>query len=218
MYTNIDTKEVLDHLHSQVQPHVLYALKLIMKQNVFQFSDTFWHQKQGTAMGTPTTCMWATLFFADHKQHLCDKYKDYLLYWSWYIDDGLGIWNWTGTSKCAQAFDNIKQDINGTSLEWEVNQPTNQVHYLDLTLTITNGLIESTLYEKLLSLYLYLPPGSAHPPSVLKGLIAGSLLCIIQLTSNPVTCKQHISQLFTCLIARGYTASHLQLIFMTYLD
>jgi len=53
MYTNIDTKEALDRLCSKVQPHVLYALELIMKRNIFQFSDTWWLQKQGTAMGTP---------------------------------------------------------------------------------------------------------------------------------------------------------------------
>jgi len=53
MYTNIDTKEALDRLRSKVQPHVLYALELIMKRNIFQFSDTWWLQKQGTAMGTP---------------------------------------------------------------------------------------------------------------------------------------------------------------------
>jgi len=73
MYTYIDTKEALDRLRTCIKPHVLYALELIMKHNVFQFSDTFWHQKQGTAMGTPPACMWATLFFAEHEQHLCDK-------------------------------------------------------------------------------------------------------------------------------------------------
>jgi len=122
-------------------------------------------------------------------------------YWSWYINNGLGIWNWTSTTDCVQAFENFKWDINDTSLEWKVNNPTTWVNYLDLTLTITNGKIESTLYKKALSLYLYLPPGSAHPPGVLKGLIAGSLLRIICLTSNPVTRKLHVSQLFTRLIA-----------------
>jgi len=144
-------------------------------------------------MGTPPTCMWATLFFADHEQHLCSQYDQYLLHWSWYIDDGFGIWNWTGTTDCVQAFENFKRDINTTSLDWEVNSPSKWVNYLDLTLTISNGHVDSTLYEKSLSLYLYLPPGSAHPPGVLKRLIAGSLLHIIWLT----TTLPHVNSILT---------------------
>ncbi len=201
MYTNIDTGKALEKLSPMVPIHVLDALVLIMKHNVFQFSDTYWHQCHGTAMGTPPACMWATLFFASHEQHLKERYHMYLLHWSRYIDDGFGIWNWTGTPECLEAFNDFKCEINKTSLTWEVNSPQKQVHYLDLTLTITAGKIDSTLYEKSLSLYLYLPPGSAHPPGILKGLIAGSILQIVQLTSNPDTRKKHLSQMFTCLLA-----------------
>jgi len=196
MYTFIDTAESLDMLRPRTGEHVIEALKLIMTKNVFQFSDTYWHQLDGTAMGTPPACMWAMLYFANHEQHLCDKYKEYLLHWSRFIDDGLGIWNWTGTPECIEAFNQFKKDINDTSLDWEVNQPKACVNFLNLTLTITNGIVESTLFEKSLSLYLYLPPGSAHLPGILRGLIAGALLQIIKLTSNPVTWKKHISQLF----------------------
>jgi len=73
--------------------HVLNALELIMKRNVFQFSNTYWHQCRGTAMGTPPACMWATLFFASHEQHLKEQYHTYLLHWSRYIDDSFGIWD-----------------------------------------------------------------------------------------------------------------------------
>jgi len=137
--------------------------------------------------GYPPACMWATLFFADHEQQLCNQYQQFLLHWTRYIDDGFGIWNWTGTAECLEAFENFKRDINTTSLDWVVNRPSTRVNYLDLTLTISNGHVESTLYKKSLSLYLYLLPGSAHPPGVLKGLIAGTLLRILRLTSNPST-------------------------------
>jgi len=125
----------------------------------------------------PPAC--GLLFFDDHEQQLCTQYQQYLLHWSQYINNSCGIWNWTGTPECCQAFDNFKRDINTTSLDWVVNSPTKRVNYLDLTLTITTGYVETTLYEKSLSLYLYLPPGSAHPPGVLKGLITGTILCIV---------------------------------------
>jgi hypothetical protein len=54
MYTNIDTTHALKTLRKQGIPkHVLAALSLIMRNNFFRFSDTYWHQLNGTAMGTP---------------------------------------------------------------------------------------------------------------------------------------------------------------------
>jgi len=218
MYTNIDTAAVLEILQLLAKEHVIEALKLIMTQNIFQFSDTWWHQKQGTAMGTPPACMWATLYFSPHEELLHEQYKEYLLYWKQYIDDGFGIWNWTNTTACTEAFNNFKCDLNDTSLDWEVTGPTARVTYLDLTLTIQNGIVESTLYKKALNLYLYLPPGSAHPPGILKGLIAGDLLRIIWLTSNPLMRDIHICALYTQLLARGYTSSLLKPVFDTFLQ
>ncbi len=52
MYTNIPTDKALNELSTQLE-HVHDALDLIMNNNVFQFSDTFWKQRSGTAMGTP---------------------------------------------------------------------------------------------------------------------------------------------------------------------
>jgi len=93
MYTNINTTKALEELQPRTQEHVLKALEIIMRRNSFQFSDTYWRQKQGTAMGTPPACMWATLFFASHEQHLNEQYNKFLLHWSRYIDDGFGVWN-----------------------------------------------------------------------------------------------------------------------------
>ena len=63
MYTNIKTGPALHRIgksalenkeHLTVPPAVLMdALRLLMTNNVFQFGDTLWLQKVGTAMGAP---------------------------------------------------------------------------------------------------------------------------------------------------------------------
>jgi len=93
MYTYIDTEDALSKIQPLVKEHVSAALKRIMTRNIFQFSDNWWHQIAGTAMGTPPACMWATLYFAPQEEILRDRYQEYLLYWKHYIDDGFGIWN-----------------------------------------------------------------------------------------------------------------------------
>ena len=64
MYTNINTPmaliEIAQFIHqrearfSTIPTDALAEpLAIVMKNNVFRFGDTFWHQKTGTAMGTP---------------------------------------------------------------------------------------------------------------------------------------------------------------------
>jgi len=216
MYTYIPTAAALDKIHA-VPDHIIEALDLIMNNNIFQFSDTFWKQLSGTAMGTPPACMWATLFFDRHKQNLCTTYNRWLLDWACYIDDGIGIWNWDGSPECIQAFTDFKRELQQFHLTWEVSNPQASVNYLDITLTIKNGQISSDLFEKKLHLYLYLPRASAHPPGVLKGLIAGSILRIVCLTSNQHTRKCHLQNFYRRLLARGYTQTHILPIFNKYL-
>ena len=77
MYTNIHTGhaiiEIAQYLHQRESRFqyipadaLIEALSIVMRNNVFQFGDTFWHQKTGTAMGTPPAPTYANLFFAIH--------------------------------------------------------------------------------------------------------------------------------------------------------
>jgi hypothetical protein len=75
MYTNIDPNEGISTLekyfdefdneciNENIQKDLLLELTaLVMKTNVFQFGNTWWQQKIGTAMGTPCACIYATQF------------------------------------------------------------------------------------------------------------------------------------------------------------
>jgi hypothetical protein len=219
MYTNIDTSHALETLADTLPPHVLEALTIIMKSNVFQFSDRFFIQEDGTAMGSPPACMWATIYFAPHENKLSQKFREWLLLYKRYIDDGLGIWLWTGTPECITAWKAFKAEMQTFGkLRWDFEEPDTTQVFLDLRLTIRNGKIHSTLYEKSMNLYLYLPPHSAHPSGVLKGLVAGMLLRILRLTSDPSTRKAHVQRFFKRLLTRGWPADRIRPIFDKYIQ
>ena len=72
---------------------IIEAMSIIMTNNNFECGDTFFLQLLGTAMGTSAVVMWATLYYAYHKEHyLIPRHGEHLLYYQRFIDDMLIIW------------------------------------------------------------------------------------------------------------------------------
>jgi hypothetical protein len=106
MYTNIDPNKGINILTLYLEEFkhelsdtvintklIIDMMELIMNNNIFQFRDTFWLQKIGTAMGTPCACIYATIFFAwFERTKILIKYKDNLVIYKRQIDDIFGIW------------------------------------------------------------------------------------------------------------------------------
>ena len=52
-----------------------------------------------------------------------------------------------------------------------IQKPQKTVNFMDLTITSKDNKIHTTLFEKHQNLHLYIPPGSAHPPGLINGII-----------------------------------------------
>ena len=70
-------------------------------------------------------------------------------------------------------FRHINADYYG--LEWIFEERSKKVNYMDMTISIHEGRIVTSLYEKAMNLYLYIPPHSAHHQGVLTGLVSGNI-------------------------------------------
>ncbi len=105
MYTNIDTTtgvtSIRNLIHTNAEKNplnfptdlFLLVLETIINTNIFTFGDTFWHQLNGTAMGTPATPLYLILTLGHHKNStILHTFHHNLLYYKRYIDDVLGIW------------------------------------------------------------------------------------------------------------------------------
>ena len=187
MYNNIDTEHAIRVIewwlkkldqNKQLPPDfpleaVTYAMKTIMRNHIFEWGDLFFLQLLGTAMGTSSAVMWATLYYAYHEVHtLIPNHGHNLLYFKRFIDDIFGIWIGNATTEWTSFCDDV--DDYGI-LTWDIKQQklSKTVHFLDLTLTINNRTIISKTYQKTMNLYLYLPFASAHPQGCIKGTIYG---------------------------------------------
>jgi hypothetical protein len=120
-----------------------------MYNNIFQFGDSWWIQKIGTAMGTPCTCIYATIFFAwFERKHILTKYKDNLLLYKRQIDDIFAIW--IDTPDKPNQWQNFNNDLNKyCKLDWNTEQLSNSITFLDLTIWINqNGKLQYCTFQK----------------------------------------------------------------------
>lgn len=191
MYTNIDTThafqvitEFIENLPEEVgvHPGLIAGLEIVMKHCVFQFGQEFFLQLTGTAMGAPPAPMYATMYFAIHKNNIIKNFASHLAFYQRYINDGFGIWIDDGNNARFLSFQ-AKMDSFG-KLKWEFSNLSVCTNFLDVHLRIVGNKVTTQLHEKLLNLYLYIPPHSAHPPGVLKSIIYGRIQQINYLCNN----------------------------------
>ena len=217
MYTNIATNKALheiavyihqreDRFSSIPTDALTEALALVMKNNVFQFGNTFWHQLVGTAMGTPPAPTYANLTFAIHENPIIKKYPANLLLYKRYIDDIFGIWvHDDDENEDKRKYNEFKAAIDSyEGLDWDFEPLTQSLDYLDIVISIRGHRLHTTLFEKSTSLHLYIPPHSAHAPGVLTGLVLGMCQRIYTLCSDQEDISSLLRIFLFRLRARGY--------------
>ncbi|KAL7526057.1 hypothetical protein ACHAXR_001294, partial [Thalassiosira sp. AJA248-18] len=77
----------------------------------------------------------------------------------------------------------------GGKLKWTIKERSQEVIFLDLTITINKlNQIETRTYQKPMNMYIYIPQASAHPKKrVIMGVIFGELRRYKSKTSNVKT-------------------------------
>ena len=145
MYANINTNVALVliaeflrkncHKFSYNCEALIAALKLVFRNNHFRFGDLY------------------TVFYAIKEIVLLDKFGASLLLYKRYIYDVLAFWlpdpDTVENAKTQQAFQDCMNYFHTFS-----KPATSGIVFLDMSLSIKNGRIASTLYEKPLATYL----------------------------------------------------------------
>jgi len=227
MYTNIPTgralRKIKEHLRDNSDRYsadipieaTLDGLDMVMRLNIFTFGDMTFLQKRGTAMGAPPAPQIATIYYATEEAIFLPNFQSRLLYYRRYLDDVFGIWlHHEDPAQDALAWQQFQTAMNSnTGLTWKVSERSQRADFLDLTLTLNQGVISTTLFEKPLNLHLYIPPHSAHAPGLLPGIVFGTLFRIHTLCTDAEDKDQRTRTFYYRLKARGYQADKLQPLF-----
>ena len=93
---------------------------------------------------------------------------------------------------------------NYYGLEWILEESSDNVNYMDMTIAIRGDRIVTSLYEKEMNLYFYILPHFAHPPGSLTRLVCGNILSVHSICSKQDDINRRTKELYTMLLVRGY--------------
>ncbi|KAL7546969.1 hypothetical protein ACHAWF_010289 [Thalassiosira exigua] len=128
------------------------------------------------------------------------KYQNNLLLFRRFIDAMIGIWIGNDAS-----FHDFKQDVDNFGiLTWEFEEPSKSVDFLDLTIAIEGSSLTTKTYQKAMNLYQYIPPQSAHPPGMIKGIIFGLMRNYFLQNTRQLDYQDMAVKLFNRFVARGW--------------
>ena len=112
------------------------------------------------------------------------------------------------------AWKNFKENAPFGILEWEVEERTTSVNFIDLTIYINKDCkIETITYQKAINIYLYPPTTFSHPLSTICGMIYGTLRKYNEQNNHQKHYIEMTVLLFRRLAAHGWDNGLLQHIF-----
>jgi hypothetical protein len=158
MYTNIDTDHAIETISTYLvaslipnHPAIIAALDIVMQSCFFRFGDAYWHQIQGTAMGTPPAPCYATLYFGIHETfYILPTFQSRLGFYFRYIDNGLAAWiPHPDPDTDATLFNDFRTSLSYGKLTWTMTPRQLSISFLDLRITILpSGRLKTSLFEK----------------------------------------------------------------------
>ena len=191
---------------------------MIMTKNVFTFNEETWLQLLGCCMGSRVSPSYANLFMSVlEKKILQDcpqNLKQYLFLWKRFIDDILCVWS--GTWDQFMEFYNY---INGYHHTMKFDTPCynsedNSCNFLDLKISIKDGMIRTDLYRKPTDKPRALLPSSAHPTHITQNIVYSMAFRLLRICENEETFETRLDELKKhFLIPRNYQSKLIDLQF-----
>lgn len=225
LYTNIPNEDGIDAMTymADIEVYQLPCLPLLARKvlynNYFTFENEAFHQKQGTAMGTPMAPCYANLFMGYLEYKVRIKARNLNIPWpimyKRYIDDIFLIWTYDDAS-LQRLLELFNKEYPTIKITWNIN--AQRAEFLDTVVHKghkfnSSHILDINVHQKATNKYLYIPKSSFHPPACFKSLIHGELLRYHRIASNEQEYLRVRNLFYLRLRARGYTKHFLAPLF-----
>ncbi|XP_050780111.1 uncharacterized protein LOC127034846 [Gopherus flavomarginatus] len=195
LYTNIPPTDGIQAVRNFIPDDATAQLvaelcAFILTHNYFKFDDNIYLQISGIAMGTRIAPQYANIFMVDLEQCFLSSRPLMLLLCLCYIDDII----WTHGKETLEKFHHDFNSFHPT-INLSLDQSTQEVHFLDTTVQISDGHINTTLHRKPTDRYAYLHASSFHPRHTTRSIVYSQALRYNRICSNPSDRDQHLRNL-----------------------
>lgn len=193
---------------------LMEIMQWVLFNNVFDFADTSWLQLRGTAMGSPLAVVFANLYLACLEHELIASLDVQPLIYKRFIDDIFVV-----LPPGPAVVPNFMSKFNALSPTINLTHETgDSIPFLDLQITKGNrftcsGLLDVSLHQKTLNMYLYISPTSWHPPHVFPAFIKSEIVRACRNCSSAQDFRMIKLLLFRRLSRRGFRSTFLTNVF-----
>ena len=182
---------------------IIDLAEVVLKNNIFTFGKKTLKQKRGTAIGTKFAPPYSILFMAELEKEIIkeSEYKRYL--WWRYIDDIFFLWEHS-ENKLRSFVDKINK-VHPT-IKFTAEWSKTSINFLDVTVSLIEGLIETDFYVKPTDIHQYLQSSSCHPFHCKKGIPYSQTLRSNRICSKTNSFDKRFSDLERFLLERGHSS------------
>lgn len=176
MYANVpidETLEIVEHnlirskvYNIEIIDDIMRLLRVVLRQNYFSFNDTFYHQKDGLAMGSPLSGLLADIYMNHFERKYIlsnDSYKSKIVYYGRYVDDTFILFN--GTTR---QLDSMVAEVNKVHPNIKFtseHEKDGHINFLDSTISRKDDSLYFNIYRKPTTTNMTIHSGSFHPTS-----------------------------------------------------
>ena len=180
---------------------------MILTMNNFTFKDKHYLQIHGTAMGTKMAPSFANLFLGLFETNALNKAPFQPHTWLRYIDDIFMIW--THGLDNLKLFTDFLNNIHPT-IKFTSSHSFDNVPFLDVNVSLSNGVIATDLYCKPTDKHQHLLFSSSHPIHTKKAIPFSLALRLRRICSTHEAFQTRTSELISYLLKRGYNLKFLK--------
>lgn len=176
-------------------------LRLILELNNFEFDGVNYVQVSGTSMGTRIGPNYANIFMGLLESNFLDTQNLKPLYYKRYIDDIFMIWQHSEAELLT-----FIEDFNlaHPSISLSHSYSTHSVNFLDVTVTVSQGRLQTSLYRKPTDTRQYLHFHSSHVRHCKTAIPYSQAHRFRRICTNQADFDSNCQELKTALLSQKY--------------